>query len=230
MASIQIQESQPPTTTSILIENIEVSIQNLIKSWKRRQKLQLFFNSTEEQERAPWRNHLTSFLESAPVRVVAILLLLIDLLLTVLELSSSLLSCTPTKHDIEEVWYHWIGIAILSLLCVKTLALALGLGSSFFRRPGYVIDGVVLTVALLLESFLQKKGGGLLVVVSLWRVVRVVETAFELSDEAIEAQIEGIVCQLDALKEENRRLLLTIDEKDDIIQRLQEELDQFRHA
>ena len=56
--------------------------------------------------------------------------------------------------------------------------------------------------------------------VSFWRVVRVLESAFELSDEAIEAQIEGIVCQFEALREENRRLLESIGEKDKIIEML----------
>lgn len=105
------------------------------------------------------------------------------------------------------------------------------LGGSFFRRPGYVVDGVVLIVALMLEAFLEKMGGGLVVLVSLWRVVRVVESAFELSDEAIEAQIEGILCQFQTLKDENTRLLGVIDEKNEVIEKLQAEIDQcFRHA
>lgn len=107
------------------------------------------------------------------------------------------------------------------------------LGVDFFRRPGYVVDGVVLVVALLLEAFLEKMGGGLLVVVSLWRVVRVVESAFELSDEAIEAQIEVVLCEFQALKDENTRLLGVIDEKNEVIKKLQDEIHQkhcFRHA
>jgi predicted RNase H-like nuclease (RuvC/YqgF family) len=64
-------------------------------------------------------------------------------------------------------------------------------------------------------------------VVSFWHVVRVVESPFELIDETIEAQIEGIVCQFEALREENIRLLKSIGEKDKIIEMLQEELDQF---
>ncbi|KAA8527866.1 hypothetical protein F0562_035265 [Nyssa sinensis] len=210
---------------------VPLTRENLIKTWNRRQRWQLFFSSRKEDhhKRAPWRIHLASFLDSNPVRVIAILLLIIDLIITVLELSSSLLSCPPKKNKIEEVWYHWVGIAILSLLSAKIVALAVGLGSSFFRRPGYVVDGVVVMGALLLEVFLETKGGGLLVVVSLWRIVRVVESAFELSDETIEALIEGIVCQFEELREENRRLLETIAEKDEIIEKLKQELDQSRH-
>lgn len=85
-------------------------------------------------------------------------------------------------------------------------------------------------VALFLEAYLEKNGGGLLVVVSLWRVVRVVESAFELSDEAMEAQIEEIVCQFEELKEENKRLMDSVVEKDKQIELLQQELDQYKKS
>ncbi|EEF27720.1 uncharacterized protein LOC8288007 [Ricinus communis] len=230
----------PKFVSSISIESVESSVQNLTKSWNRRQKWKKFClnPSTDEEEEeeeeaeegpsnnimAAWRSKLTRFLESTPVHTVSILLLFMDLILTILELSSSLLSCTPKKnyYKVEKVWYHWVGIGILILLSAKAVALAIGLGRSFFKRPGYVVDGAVASMALFLEAFLEKEGGGLLVVVSLWRVVRVVESAFELSDEAIEAQIEGIICQFELLREENARLLETIAEKDMVIHKLQE--------
>ncbi|OMO71083.1 voltage-gated hydrogen channel 1-like protein [Corchorus capsularis] len=223
---------------SISIESVEISIQNLIKCWSKRQRWQHFFDPKSGQDqslssRAPWRIHLAKFLESTKIRIVAILLLLLDLILTILELSSTLLSCSPNKSrttsdHIERAWYHWVGISILAVLSAKSVALAMGLGGAFFRRPGYVVDGVVVVGALLLEAFLERKGGGLLVVVCLWRVVRVVESAFELSDEAIEAQIEGIVGQFEAIREENTRLLAAIADKDQIIETLQAELDHCR--
>ncbi|CAK7348906.1 unnamed protein product [Dovyalis caffra] len=237
--SSQIRQSQPPSTsTSISVETVEHSVQNLIKSWHRRQRWMHLWNPilVLDPNRESWRNHLIKFLESTPVHVFAISLLLLDLILTILELSSSLLSCTPEEDNkIEKVWYHWAGVGILSLLSAKSAALVVGLGSSFFKRPGYVVDGAVVIGALFLEAFLERNGGGLLVVVSLWRVVRLVESAFELSDEAIEAQIEGIVSQFEALSKENTRLLKTIAEKDNmieklqkIIQKLEKELDQNR--
>ncbi|XWS35236.1 hypothetical protein CRYUN_Cryun21dG0108700 [Craigia yunnanensis] len=229
-----------PSHQSISIESVEISIQNLIKSWYKRQRWQHVFNPRSEQgsssssSRAPWRNHLANFLESTQLRIIAISLLLLDLILTILELSSTLLSCSPkqntSNNNIEKAWYYWAGISILALLSAKSVALAVGLGSAFFRRPGYVVDGVVVVGALLLEAFLERKGGGLLVIVSLWRVVRVVESTFELSDEAIEAQIEAIVCQFEALREENSRFSETIARKDQIIETLEKELDQYRHT
>ncbi|KAL6344128.1 hypothetical protein AAG906_029796 [Vitis piasezkii] len=221
MASSQIQQPPLPTTT-ITIESIESSLQNLIKNWQRRQRWQRWrhvFSSRQQDnlghhKRAPWRIHLASFLESTPVHVFSICLLLTDLIFTVLELSSSLLSCSTKENKKGETWYHWVGIGILGLLCIKSIALAIALGFSFFGDP----------------AFLEGKGGGLLVVVSLWRVVRVVESVFELSDEAIEAQIEAVLREFEALRGENRRLLEVIGEKDKLIEKLQEELDHCKQA
>ncbi|KAK1384553.1 voltage-gated hydrogen channel 1 [Heracleum sosnowskyi] len=235
-SSLQVQQSRPPSTSAISIDIIQNSVEKLITSWNRRQKWnKLFFNSAPQQGttgKSPWRVDLANFLESTPVRIIAISLLLTDLIFTILELSSSLLSCksTTSSKGAEETWYHWIGIVILSLLSLKSLCLVVALGGLFFRRVGYVVDGVVLVVALLLEVFLEKMGGGLVIVVSLWRVVRVVESAFELSDETIEAQIEGIVCEFQALKDENGRLLRIIDDKDEVIHNLQEQLDHLYKA
>ncbi|KAJ6343465.1 hypothetical protein OIU76_005245 [Salix suchowensis] len=205
--SSQTQKSQPQSD-SISVEIVENSVQNLIKSWNRRQKWMHLCNPRQavlDLNTEPWRNHLIKFLESTPAHVFAIALLLLDLILTILELSSSLLSCAPEEDSSN-----------------KELGKLWGLGRSFFKRPGYVVDGAVVIGALFLETFLEGKGGGLLVVVSLWRVVRLVESAFELSDEAIEAQIEGIVSQFEALSNENTRLLKTVAEKVCMIETLQE--------
>ncbi|XP_065870883.1 uncharacterized protein, partial [Euphorbia lathyris] len=194
-------------------------------------KWKLFLNPAATQEqgfnsnRAEWRNKLSKFLESSPIRVAAIVLIIVDLILTVLELSSSIISCSSppeNENTTASWWWHWVGIGILSLLCLKAVAEAVGLGGDFFRRPCYVVDGAFVIGALVLEAVLERKGGGLLVVVSLWRVVRVVGTAFELSDEAIQAQIQQIISQFQLLREENTRLLVEIAEKDVLIHNLEE--------
>ncbi|XP_058739357.1 uncharacterized protein LOC131611328 [Vicia villosa] len=213
------------------MQTLDSSIQNLIKSWKRRQRWLFLVTTSNQQEylfnRATWRTQLVNFLESTIIRAISISLLLADLIITILELSSSLISCKQKVNIVEELWLHWIGIGILSIISMKIIGLLVGLGFSFFKHPGYVVDGVVAIVALIMEVFMERRGGGLLVVVSLWRVIRVVESVFELSDEAIEAQIEGIVCQFEVLKDENVRLLEIISEKDKIIEKLKEELDKY---
>ncbi|GMI90095.1 hypothetical protein like AT1G10800 [Hibiscus trionum] len=220
----------PSQNRAIAIESVEISIQTLIKNWYKRQQWHHMFNPRlSSPSKAPWRDQLAKFLESIQIRVLAISLLLADLILTVLELSSTLVSCSENVE--KSAWFHWVGISILALLSAKMVALAVALGpGGFLRRPGYVVDGIVVVGALVLEAAVEAKGGGLLVIVSLWRVVRVVESAMELSDEAIEAQIEAIVCQFEALRDENSRLLDTIARKDQIIEMLEEEVNQYRHA
>ncbi|KAI3822984.1 hypothetical protein L1987_10587 [Smallanthus sonchifolius] len=222
-SQIQHHQPQPPPTTTISTESINLSIQNLIKSCKRRQKWEFFSGSTKQSSnsKSPWRNRLTTFLESTPVHIIAITLLVVDLVMVVLELSKTIVSCPASKRINKkvDVWYHWIGIGILVVLATKSVALVVGCGRSFFKRPGLVADGVVLIGALLSEILLERVGVGLIVVVSLWRVLRVVESVFELSDEAIEVQITSILCQFELLQEENEKL-------NRIIEELQEQLDE----
>lgn len=218
-------------TNYFSMQTLDSSIQSLIKSWKRRQRWLFLVTTSTQQEylfnRASWRTQLINFLESTIIRVISISLLVIDLMITILELSSSLISCKQKVNIVEELCFHWIGIGILSIISMKIIGLLVGLGFSFFKHPGYIVDGVVAIGALVMEGFMERRGGGLLVVVSLWRVIRVVESVFELSDEAIEAQIEGIVCQFEVLRNENVRLLEIIHEKDEIIEKLKEELDKY---
>lgn len=108
------------------------------------------------------------------------------------------------------------------------MVLAVAMGKSFFIQPGCVMDGTLAIVALILQVLLEKKGTGFIVVVSLWRVLRVVETAFELSDEAIEVKIDGIISQFQALSKENRTLLEALAEKEEVIKMLEEELNRFK--
>ncbi|KAG7591214.1 hypothetical protein ISN45_Aa01g002680 [Arabidopsis thaliana x Arabidopsis arenosa] len=223
-------------TNTGTVNNVEFSIQNLIKSWCRRRKwrqLCIFSPKQQEEElisiKQKWRINLLEFLESYQVHLFTIFLLSLDIILTSLELSSSLLSCTSVKKNgTENEWFRWGGTAILSILAVKSMALAVAMGKSFFIQPGCVMDGALSIVALILQVLLEKKGTGFIVVVSLWRVLRVVETAFELSDEAIEVKIDGIISQFQALSKENRTLLETLAEKDEVIKMLEEELNRFK--
>ncbi|RZC56284.1 hypothetical protein C5167_015143 [Papaver somniferum] len=180
MNSSQNQEQNPNT-----VIQIQASVDGLVKSWKRRQKWQLVFHNQEpenvssnKKQRAPWRIRLAKFHESTRVHVISILLILTDLVFTILDLSFSVLSCKNKK--------------------VAT-------GTSFFVRPGHVIDGVFVTSALILE-FLKKEWSGLLLLVSLWRIVRVVESVFELSNQAMEAKIVAIQRQFEALQNRNQLL------------------------
>ncbi|KAK1318729.1 hypothetical protein QJS10_CPB04g01394 [Acorus calamus] len=194
----------PPSTTSI--DTLSSSIHQLISNWHRTQQWQQLINLRPPPlpKTTPWRARLANLLESIPVHLVVLSLLFLDLAFTVLDLSTSLTSCKPSKHH---SMYHWGSIIILSLLSTKTLASLVAMGTTFFKSVGRVVDGVVVIGALLLEAFVADdgKGAGLLVVVSLWRVVRVIESAFELSNESVEKRIEEILARFEMLRGESQR-------------------------
>ncbi|CAK9313756.1 unnamed protein product [Citrullus colocynthis] len=220
-------ESATTAATTTIIESLESSINDVMKLYERRRKWRALFaapNPNSIDTFSSWRVYLITFLESTPAHVVTIVLLIMDLIITVLELSSSLISCgSHGKEEEKALYFHWVSIAILSFLSAKAAVLMVGLGRSFFRRPGRVVDGVVAVVALVLEVAAERKGGGVIMVASLWRLVRVVESAFELSDDAIEVKIEEIVWELERMKEEIRR------EKDNDRDALREELNHLQN-
>ncbi|KAI4344856.1 hypothetical protein L6164_012043 [Bauhinia variegata] len=227
--SSETQEKQPPTN-SFPIEILDLSVdQNQNKSWKR--WLHCFtIYSQQNLNRALWRTHLVNFLESTWARIFWIFLIILDLVFTILEISYTTLNCHLKHNKTIGEWFHWAGVGILIILSAKSMALLVGLGFSFFMHLGHVLDGAVVIAALLLEVFLERKGANLMIIVSLWRVLRVVESAFELRNEDIKFQLEGIVSQFEELKEENRRLLEEIEERNKKIEKLQEELHGLQQA
>lgn len=209
-SSLTHHQERPSSQPIASIEAIESVVAKLIRNWNRRRIWWLLFSNSATSDShdhgsggaATWRNTLPQFLESNPVHIVSILLLVSDVVLTILELSSSFLSnCTRRRDNAGDLWYHWAQIAILCVLLAKSLGLILGLGAPFFTHPGYVVDVSVLTGAIFMETFLDGKGGGLLVVVSLWRILRLIESALDLSDDAIEVQIKEILLQIESLRE-----------------------------
>lgn len=107
------QEIQEPNSTQT--QSVEISIQNLIKSWSKRQRWNFFImnNPSQQPTKQQWRTNLIKFLESIQLRIFTIMLLIIDLVFTSLELSSSLISCPRNRNaknqEMKEIWYHWAG-------------------------------------------------------------------------------------------------------------------------
>ncbi|KAE8646603.1 hypothetical protein Csa_005529 [Cucumis sativus] len=98
-------------TTATTIESLESSIHDVVKLYERRRKWRaLFFSPIPNNFDAfsSWRVHLITFLESTPAHIITIFLLVMDLIITVLELSSSLISCGSHGKDEEKAsYFHW---------------------------------------------------------------------------------------------------------------------------
>lgn len=190
-------------------DELKGSLEKISNAWEREKKANLNFvpGHIEGDTRAQWRKDLAEALESTPAHVLIVSLLLVDLFATAIDILKTihnktidLDSCTALLEDClcvdhfpkTEPWeiVFWISIVILTVLSVNIFLLLVAFGLYFFRHPGYILDAFVVGTALILEIFLDTDTVGLLVVLTLWRIVRVAHGIFEVTDEAWEKEIK----------------------------------------
>eukprot|EP00300_Choanocystis_sp_HF-7_P023982 c25376_g1_i1.p1 GENE.c25376_g1_i1~~c25376_g1_i1.p1 ORF type:complete len:746 (-),score=157.99 c25376_g1_i1:116-2056(-) len=90
-----------------------------------------------------------------------------------------------------EYTLKWISKSILMFFMGQIFLMLVVLRGHFFRQPFFVLDFVVVGVALALE-FLSFNGGGIIVFVLLWRLLRVAHalaTTFDVHHHAVKTKI-----------------------------------------
>jgi hypothetical protein len=191
-------------------DELKGSLGRIKQAFKTNQKGSLDFlsGSIEGDRRAQWLKNLAEKLDSTPAHVFIVSLLLVDLFATAIDIlktihnkTTDLTSCSALIEDCNCVdhfdksqsweFVFWVSISILTVLALNVLLLLVAYGRLFFRHPGYILDAIVIGTALLLEIFLDTDTVGLLVVLTLWRIVRVAHGIFEVTDEAWEKEIDG---------------------------------------
>lgn len=233
----------PPAPRPSDFEGIQDSIELIKEEWQKRRKVIRWWQHllpVQGRQRAQWRKRLGEFLESTPIHVGTLILLLIDLMATAVDLlktlhnkSRDLNHCTALLESCQCVsqfersqsfeFLYWVGIVILSLLLLNVGGLLVAFGVSFFCHPGYVLDLLVLTTALCLEIFLDAETAGLLVILNLWRIVRVAHGIFEVTDDAMESEVHNIEVQFESLQSKNRDMQELLQQKDQRIAELEQE-------
>ncbi|XP_071520491.1 uncharacterized protein [Panulirus ornatus] len=122
------------------------------------------------------REHLQHILSSTPCQVTVVGLVLVDAALVVavllLELDHN------TRRSLAPIVLHNLSLALLCLFFVEILLKIYAYQFEYFTHKAEVFDGLVVTVALCLDivyihSEDAHAGFGLLIVLRLWRVVRI---------------------------------------------------------
>ncbi len=215
------------------IEDLKSSLSHVTDVWRAKTGGRPLLAWAEESEyrRAPWRKNLAKTLESTKAHVFIVSLLLVDLIATAVDIlktihnkSHDLNSCVALVEECacvehfqrSEEWEitYWIGITILVILLLNVFGLLVSFGISFFFHPGYILDFVVVATALLLEVLLDAETAGLLVVLSIWRIVRVAHGIFEVTDEAWEEDIHKLQEQIQQVQSLRQKDLDLMQEKD----------------
>ena len=80
-------------------------------------------------------------------------------------------------HNVETALFS-VSISILGLLLAQQLTLMYALGLKYFTKTAYVVDLVVVTTAILLELFVSALSGGFVIILAVWRAIRLLHGIF----------------------------------------------------
>jgi hypothetical protein len=150
-----------------------------------------------EEERPPiwWRiggNHsetqksLAKKLESRPVHILIVALVLLDLTLILTDLSMS--SFYPNEEEAPEAVrsasnvFAWISVGILSVFTLEQLSKFVVFGPAYFFKFWHALDAFIIIASLVLEVVLRgaaREVTSLLVIFRLWRLVRIMHSIAE---------------------------------------------------
>lgn len=224
------------------VENLKAALKQVTTAWRNRTQGQRWTERGDDRKDGPkaqWRCDLAELLEATWTHVFIVFLLVIDLAATAIDILKTIHSkshdldvcielvekCTTCVGHFERSpewkWTYWTSIVILSILMLNVVGLIVANGMSFFRNPLYLLDLIVVSTALALEIALDADTAGLIIVLTLWRIVRVAHGIFEVTDEAWEKNIHELESQVKAVQEAHDKDQELLREKDRRISELE---------
>eukprot|EP00943_MAST-04B_sp_MAST-4B-sp1_P002265 g2265.t1 len=81
--------------------------------------------------------------------------------------------CIQVQVDLEFV-LHWMSCSILFVFAFQIFLLIISYGIDFFKNPFFMLDALVVIVALILELAFHVRQGAIFAVLLSWRVVRII--------------------------------------------------------
>lgn len=176
-----------------------------------------------------WRENISCVLESRPFHTFIITLIVIDATCVLADLGFTVLSDSCTPLDEGPAWLEvlaTISLAITTLFLIEIPVALWTFGVRFYNPFSgvphstlHLFDAAIIITTFILEFVLkgrQRELAGLLIILRLWRLVKLVggiavgaaelgeETAEEL--EETKRQLEGTTIALAKAREENRKL------------------------
>jgi len=144
------------------------------------------------------RDKLFNILNGHTFQVIVIALVVVDICIVIATLLVDLqILIVPDSHlEITYEVLHYTGLAILCLFVLEVMVKIYALQWKFFHHWWELFDAVVIIISFALDlayhpgSNMEGNGFGLIIVLRLWRVVRVVNGIIVSSTSSLHAQLE----------------------------------------
>jgi len=130
-----------------------------------------------------YRQQICEMLEADSTTRFMIALLLLDALCVFVEILMLEEQHILTEHmrlTVEWTCHH-ISLAILVVFLAEILMHLYAFRTEILHEPGYILDAIVIPVSLIIELIFS--GGGLLIILRGWRIVRLTHSAFTVEME-----------------------------------------------
>ncbi|KAJ3089217.1 hypothetical protein HK102_006919 [Quaeritorhiza haematococci] len=154
----------------------------------------------------PLKQQIRAFLESRQTQTVVLSLVIFDVLIVVFQLLISLFTSAEEEGHVYHpilVWMEWVSIGILALFMME-----IGAKLHVFGKRRYTedwleaFDAIVIIASFALQLILHgiaEKTAGLLIVLRVWRVVRIIAAVGNAVEENFQLNVAR-------LEEENKEL------------------------
>ncbi|KAL3857163.1 hypothetical protein ACJMK2_011879 [Sinanodonta woodiana] len=131
------------------------------------------------QEVASFRDNVKSIIHSHKFQIIIICFVVLDCLLVIAELLFDLKIIHTSEHSEVPHILHYASIGILSLFIIELIVKLYAVRLEFFHHKIEIFDAVIIIVSFALDIVYRntigpESGTGLLIVLRLWRVVRII--------------------------------------------------------
>ncbi|KAK3576548.1 hypothetical protein CHS0354_011225 [Potamilus streckersoni] len=125
-----------------------------------------------------FREKLKSIIHSHKFQIIIICIVVIDCLLVIAELLFDLEIIHTSEHSEVPHILHYTSIGILGLFIIELIVRLYAVRLEFFRHKIEIFDAIIIIVSFVLDIVFRnatgpESGTGLLIVLRLWRVVRI---------------------------------------------------------
>nr|XP_039271457.1 voltage-gated hydrogen channel 1-like isoform X2 [Styela clava] len=185
-------------------------------------------NNPQNEQPFTWRGHMKNFLHSKPCHIAVIVLVLVDSVLVITEILLDLHVVEVHEESEAPEIVHYCSISILSIFMIEIAAKLIADWEHFWSHKMEIFDAIVVVVAFACDIgvlFVENEAAvalGLLVLLRLWRVVRLVNGIILTVKNEGDERVHALKDKLKSLEEKVEGMEEKLEKKEKNIQKLRD--------